>query len=102
MNSIRIPFHYKLFTNEDYMGFMMQTEALNFWTELYNGINLKDYTLFLICTTLSVDKPEIILMTVMATHRYLKIRTMKHYTVQYGKKLCNITQKIQPLLGMIY
>lgn len=50
LNSIRLPFHYKLFTNEDYMGMNSKEEGQNRLTKWLNGAVNTVYMLFWICT----------------------------------------------------
>ena len=66
MNTIRLPFHYKLFTDEDYMGLSANQDGFARIDSLVNWCReWQICMLFWICTMHPADKPATILTTVM-------------------------------------
>lgn len=89
-NTIRLPFHYKLFTDEDYMGLTVAQDGFARVDSVVNWCREEGLYLILDMHDAPGDKLVIILMTVMVIHGCLRVKTAKSYIVIFGDVLPTI------------
>ena len=84
VNSIRIPFNYRMFTPESYMAQSNQERGFELLDRVIKWCKRKVCMLFWICIAHRVAKPATILMMVTATRFCLKARQCRKLHLIFG------------------
>ena len=85
-NTIRLPFNYKLFTREDYMGKNDETEGFKQMDKVIDWCRKYDLHLILICTIALAVKRATTSTMVMDTHGSSRARLVSNFSARYGKR----------------
>lgn len=89
-NTIRLPFHYKLFTDEDFMGLTANQDGFARVDSVVEWCREADLYLILVCTMLRADKREITLTTVTVIPGCLKVKPASSCIVTSGARLRSV------------
>ena len=93
MNSIRIPFNYRLFTNENYMGSNDATRGFTYLDRVIGWCKAEGLYVILDMHCAPGGQTAITLMMAMDTLFFLKVRKAGRFAPPSGRRLLHIIKR---------